>query len=150
MFGLNCMQNTLSIFVFERPAAGNFVVRTASYFVAHLELAAHRLHLFSTRFPHHAGTSPRIAEGIDECLDYFRPIPIIALRKERVLDRAAERKSFDALRGPVGRDFFAAHSPNFFGITFEECFEEPFAKLIAYPLFKIARVPHREEARFHP
>src|SRR5437773_2213542 len=144
------MQNTLAIFVFERPAAGNFVVRTASYFAAHLEFAAHRLHLFSTRLPHHAGTSPRIAERIDERLDYFRSIPIIALRKERVLDRAAKRKSFNALYGPVGRDFFADHSPSLFGITFEECVEEPSAELIAHPLFKIARVPHWEEARFHP
>src|SRR6266581_951976 len=138
------MQNTLSIFVFERPAAGNFVVRTASHFAAHLEFAAHRLHLFSTRFPHHAWTSSRIAKGIDERLNYFRSIPIVALRKERVLNRATERKSLDPLRRPVGRDFFAAHSPNFFSITFEECVEETFAELIAYPLFEIARIPHRE------
>ena len=150
MFGFDCMQITLSIFIFDRPTPRYLVTGAPSHFTTHLDLATLRLHLFSTRFPHHAWASPRIAKGIDERLNYFRSIPIVALRKERVLNRATERKSLDALRRPVGRDFFAGHAPDFFSITFEECVEETFAELIAYPLFEIARIPHREEARLHP
>src|SRR6266404_7071554 len=144
------MQITLSIFIFDRPTPRYLVAGAPSHFTTHLDLATLRLHLFSTRFPHHAWTSPRIAKGIDERLNYFRSIPIVALRKERVLNRATERKSLDALRRPVGRDFFAAHSPNFFSVTFEECVEEAFAELIAYPLLEIARISHGKQARFHP
>src|SRR6266566_461935 len=144
------MQITLSICILDRPTPRYLVTGAPSHFTAHLDLATLRLHLFGTGFPHHAWAPPRIAKGIDERLNYFRSIPIIALRKERVLDRAAERQSFDALRGPVSRDFFAVHSPNFFGVTFEKRFEEPFAELIAHPFFKIARMPHREETRFQP
>src|SRR6266478_8958792 len=144
------MRITLSIFIFDRPTPRYLVAGAPSHFTSHFEFPAKRRHLFGTGLPHHAWTSPRIAKGIDERLNYFRSIPIVALRKERVLNRATERKSLDALRRPVGRDFFAAHSPNFFSITFEECVEETFAELIAYPLFEIARIPYREEARFHP
>ena len=150
VFGFDCLQISLSIFVCDRPIAGCFVVRTARYPAAHLELAAQRLHLFRARLPHHAGTSPRIAKGIDERLDYVRAVSVVTLRNQRILDGAAERKSFDALRRPVGRDFLAAHAPNFFGVTLEECVEEPFAELIAYPFFEIARISHRKQARFHP
>ena len=140
----------LFILVLDRPTAARFIVRTAGHPAAHLERAAQRLHLFSARLPHHAGASPRIAEGIDEGFDYVCAVSVVTLRNQRILDGAAERKSFDALRGPVGGNFLAAHAPNFFRVTLEECVEEPFAELIAYPFFEIARIAHWEQARFHP
>src|SRR4029453_16130 len=150
MIGFDGMQATLSIFVFHRPGVGSFMVRTGRYFAAHLQFAPHGLHLFGARFPHHAWTSPRVTERIDERLDYLASISIVALRKNRVLDRAAERKSLNALRCPVCGDFFAAHSPNLFGIAFEECVEESSAELVADPFFEIARIADWEEARFQP
>src|SRR6266516_4787681 len=121
MFGFDCLQTTLSTLVFNPPTARNLVVGTANHFTARLELATHRLHLFSTRFPHHAGTSPRITERIDERLNYFRAIAVVSLWRECVLDRATQRKSSYALRGPVRGNFPAAHTPNLFGEALEEC-----------------------------
>src|SRR5207237_9877811 len=57
---------------------------------------------------------------------------------------------FDALSGPIGGNFLAAHPPNFFSVTFEECVEEPFPELIADPVFEIARIAHGKQAGFHP
>src|SRR5437667_8763208 len=131
------MQIASSIFVFDGPIARRFVIRTTRDFAAHLELAPHRLHFFGAHFPHHAGTSARIRERIYKRLDDFAPVAIVALRSKRVLERAAERKPSDPLRGPVRGDFLAAHPPNFLGITFEERVEEPAAKLIADPLFEV-------------
>ena len=74
----------------------------------------------------------------------------MTLRNERIFDSAPERKSFNALRRPVGRNLLAAHAPDFFGIALEECGEEPLAKLITYPLFEIAGISHWKEARFNP
>src|SRR5437870_5954168 len=88
------MQNTSSIFVFDCPSPGNFVVEAASHSAAHLEFAAQCLHLFRTRFPHHARSFSWIAKGINERLNYVCSIPIIVLRNQRILDRATERKSF--------------------------------------------------------
>src|SRR5439155_23098526 len=62
----------------------------------------------------------------------------------------AKRKTADALGGPISRDFFAAHSPYFFGVALEEDVEEAFAKLIADPLFKVSRMAHRKEPRLEP
>src|SRR6266404_1206493 len=85
---------------------------------------------------------------MDERLDHLAAVAVITLRDESVLDCAAEGKSSDPLRRPVGGDFLAAHPPNFFGVALEKGVKEPFAELIAHPLFKIARISHRKEARF--
>ena len=98
----------------------------------------------------HAGTSPWITEGIDERLNYVCAVSVVTLWNQGILDGAAERKAFDSLRSPVSRDFLAAHAPNLFGVTLEECVEEPFAELIAYPFFEIPWISHRKQARFHP
>ena len=145
MFGFDRAQIPLCILVFDRPRAGDLVIRATSHSAAHLELAAQRFHFFRAYFPHHARASPRITEGMDERLDDFAAVAVVSLRNERVLDRATERKSSDPLSGPVGRDFLAAHSPDFFSVALEECIEEPFAELIAYPFFEIAWVAYRKQ-----
>src|SRR5262249_21602998 len=128
----------------DRPIPRDFIVGTARHPAAHLKLAAQRLHLFRARFPHHAGTSPWIAERIDERFNHVRAVSVITLWNQGILDGAAERKAFDSLRSPVGRDLLATHPPNFFGVTLEECVEEPLAELIAYPFFEILWISHRK------
>ena len=54
------------------------------------------------------------------------------------------------MRGPVGRDVFAVHSPDFLGVTFEESVEETFAELITHPVFKVPGIRDREETRLQP
>src|SRR5205807_3858238 len=115
------------------------------------DFATHRLHFFGARFPHHARAFTRIAERIDQGLDDFGAVAVRGtLRQERVFDRAAERKTTDALRGPVSRDFFAAHPPNFFGVALEENVEETLAELIADPLLEVSRMPHWKNSRLKP
>ena len=150
MFGFDCLCVAELILVFNRPTVGRFIVRTASYSAAHLQFAAQRLHFFRAGFPHHARAAPGITERIDQRLNNFATVAVVTLRNQSVLDRAPERKSPDPLRRPVGGDFLAAHTPDFFGVALEECVEEAFAELITNPLFEIARVPHREESRFQP
>ena len=74
----------------------------------------------------------------------------MALRKERVLDRATQGKAFDSLRCPIRRNFLATHPPHFLRVTLEECIEEPPAKLIADPFFKVTGIAHRKETRLEP
>jgi len=54
------------------------------------------------------------------------------------------------LRCPVGGNFLTTHSPDFFGVTLEECVEQSFAKLIANPFLEIFRIPDREQTSFQP
>ena len=150
MLGFDRLHLVELIFVFYRPVTGRFIVGTASYSAGHLESAAPRLHLFRANFPHHARPPTWITKRVDERLDDSAAVAVVPLRNERVLDGATERKSSDALRGPVCRNFPAAHPPDFFGVALKECVEEPFAELIAYPLFEIARIPHRKQTRFQP
>ena len=150
MFGFNCVQPTLPICELDCPSAGGVVVGTAGDLTARFDRTTHRLRLFGTRFPHHAWTSAGITEGIDQRLDHFRSIAIVALRQQCVLDRAAKRKPFNALRGPVCGNFPAAHAPNLLGIALEESVEEPSAELIAHPLFKVTRIADWEDASFQP
>ena len=109
-----------------------------------------RLRLFGAGFPHHAGTFARILEGIDQRLDDLGFVLRLPLREERILDRAAERKAFDALRRPVGRDLLAAHAPDLLGVALEEGVEETLAELIAHPILEVVRVAHREKPRLEP
>src|ERR1041384_218683 len=150
MLGFDRQQFALCVVVFDRPLARDFVIRTARHSAPHLEPAAQRFHLFRARFPHHAGTASWIAKRMDERLDDLAPVAVVPLRNEGVLDRASERKSPDPLRGPVCGDFLAAHPPDLFGIALEECIEQAFAELIAYPLFEVARVTHWKESGFQP
>ena len=150
MFRFDCVQPTLSIFELDRPTAGGIVVTAACNLTACFDLTTHRLRLFSTRFPHHAWTSAGITEGIDQRLDHFRSIAIVALRQQCVLDRAAKRKPFNALRGPVCGNFPAAHAPDLLGVALEESVEESSAELVAYPLFKVTRIADWEDASFQP
>ena len=72
------------------------------------------------------------------------------MRQDCVLDGAAEGEAFDALCRPISGDFFAAHAPDFFGVTLKEDIEEAFAKLVADPIFEVARIADRKETRFEP
>jgi len=66
-------------------------------------------------------------------------IAIVPLWNERVLDRAAERKSSDPLRAQSGGNFLQL-MPQTFRITFEECVEEAFYRIDCYPVFEIPRI----------
>jgi hypothetical protein len=150
VFGFNHLRLTLLILELDPPTAGRFIVRTTRYPASHLQFATHCLHLFGACFPHHTGTFAWIAEGINERFNYVCAVSVVTLRHQGILDGAAERKAFDSLRRPVGGNLVAAHSPDFFSVTLEECVEEPFAELIAYPLFEIPRIADRKQARLYP
>src|SRR5262245_21462718 len=150
VFRFNGLLIASPIFVCDGPVARRFIVGATRYPAAHLKLTAQHLDFFGARFPHHSGTFPWIAEGIDQQFNYLRSISVVVLRNQGILDGTAQRKSFDPLRSPIGGDFLATHSPNLFGVTFEECVEQAFAKLIAYPLFEIAWVSCGQQARFQP
>ena len=77
-------------------------------------------------------------------------VAVAALREERILDGAAQGKTFDALRRPVGRNVLATHAPNFFGVTFEERVEEAFAELITHPILEVARIAYWKKPRLQP
>src|SRR5882724_3664252 len=106
---------------------------------------------FRARFPHHPRAFARISERIDQGLDDLGAVAIRrTLRQERVLDRAPERKTADALCRPIGRNFFAAHPPHFFGVALKENVEETFAELVADPLLEVSRMAHGKESRLEP
>src|SRR5207244_8667214 len=102
-------------------------------------------HFFRARFPHHPRAFARIPERIDQRLDNVGAVAVRrTLRQERVLDRAAKGKTADALCGPIGRNFFAAHPPHFFGVALKENVEETFAEFIADLLLELSRMAHWE------
>src|SRR5215472_2891110 len=151
MFGFNRTLIPIAVFELDRPFLRCFIIGTAVHARTHLDFAAVHLHFGGGRLPHHARTSARVTEGIDQRLNNFGPVAVFgALRKERVLDRAPERETANALRGPICRNLFAAHSPNFFGVALEENVEEAFAELIADPFLEVLRMADWEKSRFEP
>src|SRR5437773_802149 len=112
-----------------RPGSVSVVVFATNHTATHVDGAAQRPGFLRASFPHHSRSAPRVFEGIDQSLDHFGAVFRTALREEGVLDGAAEGQTFDALRGPISRNFPATHSPNLFGIAFEEGVEEAFAEL---------------------
>jgi hypothetical protein len=81
---------------------------------------------------------------MDQRLYHFAAVTIVALRDKSISNRAAERKTLDSLRSPIGGDFLTAHSPDLFRVALKENTEEAFSELIAYPFFKIPRTSHRQ------
>src|SRR5438105_15099107 len=151
MIGFDRMLITVAVLELNGPRFRRFIIGAAVDARAHFDFAAEFSDFQRGRFPHHAGSFSRITEGINQCLDHFRPVAVWrTLREKRVLDRASEGKTADALGGPVRRDLFAAHPPNFFGVALEENVEETFAELIAHPLLEIPRMANRKKSRFQP
>src|SRR5439155_16075237 len=135
----------VSILELNGPGRCSFIVDAAVDARGHFYFTAHRFHFFRARFPHHARAFARISKRIDQGFNDFGAVAVRGtLRQERILDRAAERKTADALGGPISRDFFAAHPPYFFSVALKENVEETFAKLIADPLFEVSRMAHRK------
>src|SRR5450631_2563695 len=97
MLDFERLQISLSILVANAPGQFCFVVIASYDFAAHFDFAAQSLRFFRACFPHHAWAFTRITKRIDQGLDDFRPVLRLPLRKERVLDRATERKTFNAL-----------------------------------------------------
>ena len=102
MIGFDGLLISIAILELNSPGLRSLIIGTAVNARGHLDFAAHRFHFFGARFPHHARPFTRVAERIDQCLDNVGAVAVVMLRNQRVLDRAAEREAFDALRRPVG------------------------------------------------
>ena len=97
------------------------------------------------RLPHHARSLARIAEGVDERLDRLLPVCGLLLWEQRIENRGRQGKPFNPLGSPVGRNFTAAHPPDFFGVGLKEDAEQPLAKLVRDPVLESPRVLHGKE-----
>ena len=93
--------------------------------------------------PHHSRPKPGIAECFEQGLG-FHPIIGCLVKAKRTLQpvdhRAAEAQSLDALCCPVCRHFVAGHTPDLFGIGFEEDREKFVAKLVDCPILETADI----------
>ena len=89
MISLELLSLALWILERDRPGFVRRVVIEPDNFAAHLYFATHCLRFFRARFPHHAGTAPRVTERIDQRLNDAAAVAVVTLRDERVLDRAA-------------------------------------------------------------
>lgn len=83
-------------------------------------------------FPHHAGAEARVVEFVDEGFDDFFAATV--LREDGVDDGGEEGEAFDALGSPIGAEFGAGATPNFFGVGFEKDVEEARAEAIGDPI----------------
>ncbi len=115
---------------------------------SHQDLATALHDLARRRLPHHAGAFTRILEALDQCLHDRRAVlPRSTPRQQRALERVhhghTEVEPFDALRGPIRRDFVARHAPHLLGVGLEEDREQLFAELVAHPLVEGLRLRHR-------
>ena len=95
-----------------------------------------RVRIFEAQASHHSRAPTRIAEALDEGLHDLRAVLRLSLRQQGVLDGRSERGPFNALGGPVGGNFLAAHAPDFLGIGLKEDAEEALAKLVDDPVFE--------------
>src|ERR1700751_3462295 len=116
------------------PGPVSVVIFATNDTATHMDCAAHRFCFFRADFPHHPRPAPWILEGINQGLDHLGAVFRASVREERILDGAAKGQALDALRGPISRNFPATHSPDLFGIAFEESIEQPFAELVANPV----------------
>src|SRR5271169_5076333 len=99
-------------------------------------------------FPHHAGTLAGITEGVDERFDNLLAVLRLFLRLQGVLDGRTERQPFNALGGPIRRNYLAGHSPDLLGVGLEENLEEPSAELVDDPVFECFGIGHGPKSRF--
>ena len=150
MLGFKRVFDPVLVAINCRPGPVSVVVFATDHTAAHLDGAAHRFSFLCAGFPHHSRSPPRVFERIDQGLYHLGAIFRTTVREEGVLDGAAEGQPLDPLRGPISRNFPATHSPNLFGIAFEEGVEEAFAELVADPVFEVPRFADRYEARLQP
>ena len=91
-----------AVLVVNGPGASRIVIFTTRHPAIHKDLAAERFRLFCARFPHHTRTLAWIFKRIDQRLDHLRAVFGLTPRKESILNRASQRKTFDSLRRPIG------------------------------------------------
>src|SRR6266404_3499265 len=90
-----------AVLVENGPGAARVIVFTTRHPAIHIDLAAERFCLFRACFPHHTGTFAWIFKRIDQRLDHFGAVFGLTPRKEGILNRAPEGKTFDPLRRPI-------------------------------------------------
>src|SRR5438874_9937586 len=150
MLGFKGMFGPVLVAINYRPSPVSVVIFATDHTATHVDGATHCFGFLRAGLPHHSWPAPRVLERIDEGLNDLGAIFRTASREEGVLDRTAKGQAFDALRGPIRRNFPAAHSPNLFGIAFEESVEEAFAELVANPVFEVLRVADWHKTRLQP
>ena len=147
VFGHDLLEAAVRADVVDDPAVVGVVAVQADDLAAHLEVPAEGLHLLGARLPEHPRPEPRVAEGANQRLDHPGLARFRLGLPQGVENRGLERQPLNALCGPVGGDFFAAHPPDFFRVGLEEDVEQPLAELIAHPVLERLRVLRREGLR---
>ncbi len=71
---------------------------------------------------------------------------LLVVAPEHVLHGRRQIQILYALRGPIGSDLAAAHTPHLFGIGLEEDLEQPPAKPVAHPLLEAFLAERRKGA----
>ena len=93
----------------------------------HLAVKVHRPSLrtdpVAHRFPHLAGTEPRILKLVDQGLDHLA-LARLEPAQQAVHDRRDQVQALDPLGRPVGRDLAGGHAPELLGVRLEEDLEE--------------------------
>ena len=94
------------------------------------------------RFPHLAGTEPRILKLVDQGLDHLA-LARLEPPEQAVHDRRDQAQALDPLRRPVGRDLAGRHAPDLLGVGLEEDLEEHAAEPIDDPVLEASLGPDR-------